>query len=85
MPTNNSKRNKVLLFQWRDSAYDSLRYLQDLLGGEFQKLGIPVDRVIIGDEGWQSKLQHMLNNEEVLFGMGFSGVGTDIYTDNNQC
>lgn len=84
MSANNSKRNKVLLFQWRDSAYDSLRYLQDLLGEEFQKLGIPVDRVIIGEEGWQFKLQNMLNNEEVLFAMGFSGVGADIYTDKNQ-
>lgn len=79
-----NKRNKILLFQWRDSAYDSLRYLQDLLGQEFQKMGIDIDRVIIGDKEWQSKLQNMLNNEEVLFGMGFSGVGADIYTENNQ-
>jgi hypothetical protein len=78
MSTVKNKTNKVLLFQWRYRAYDSLRYLQDLLGEQFQKLGIPVDRVIIGFEGWQSKLKNMLNNEEVLFGMGFSGVVADI-------
>lgn len=83
MNLTTTKRSKVLLFQWRDSAYDSLRYLQDLLGEEFELLGFKLERVIVGDAGWEDHLQQLLRNEQVLFAMGFSGVGTDLYTEEN--
>lgn len=74
------QRSKILLFQWRASAYDSLRYLQDLLGDEFVSMGFEIERVTLGDDGWSDRLQQLLNNEEILFAMGFSGVGSDLLT-----
>ena len=80
-----AKKERVLLLQWDGSAYDSLRGLLRLAGTELGAEGYEVHTVVIQQQhGWQEKLNAILAGGGILFALGMSGVGSDIYTEDKR-
>lgn len=76
---------RILMIQWSGSAYDSLRYLLDLVGAELAEDGHHVERVVIGLDGWADRLRQLLTS----FGpwhmaVGMSGVGLEVSAGEGQ-
>ena len=75
-------KNFILLIQLNESSYNSLNYLQNLLGEEFEKLGFDVEKIEINNPQFKEKLISFLKSGQIYFAMGFSGIGSDILFNN---
>jgi hypothetical protein len=75
-------KNLILLIQLNESSYNSLNYLQNLLGEEFEKLGFDVEKIEINNPQFKEKLISFLKSGQIYFAMGFSGIGSEILFNN---
>ncbi|MFO1027211.1 MAG: hypothetical protein U1E70_18710 [Acetobacteraceae bacterium] len=70
---------RILMIQWSGSAYDSLRYLLDLVGAELSEDGHHLERVVIGQDGWPERLQNLMTSHGPWhMALGMSGVGLEV-------
>ncbi|HVZ09193.1 hypothetical protein [Rhodopila sp.] len=74
---------RILLIQWSGSAYDSLRFILDLTAAEMAADGHRIERVIIGENGWQQRLRQLIQQQGPWqLALGMSGVGLELGMEN---
>ena len=69
---------RVLLLQWSESAYDSLRGILDLAGRELEADGCEVRRIVVDRPGSAQDLAGLLSRESFTFALGMSGFGAEL-------
>lgn len=75
---------RIIIIQWGGSAYDSLSGLLRLASDELTADGYEVHTIDINHPDWLDKLKAVLARGGVLYAMGMSGVGSDLYTDDKR-
>jgi len=78
-----AEKKLILLIQWSGSSYDALNHWQNLLGNEYLQLGFEVERIELTKPECIEKLINLLKSGQVYFAMGLSGIGQDLYIENN--
>jgi hypothetical protein len=75
---------KILILRWRGSAYDSIGGLLEEIGQELADLGHPVVVFVAGTDDWSARLGQLLQQGDVAFALAMSGVGVDVFVDDNR-
>lgn len=70
--------NRILIFQWAGSAYDSLRGLLQLAAAEIETEGLNVEYLTVEDQDCQKRLNELLTRNDIVCAIGMSGVGADL-------